>query len=1157
MHFILILKHLVFNSVQGHSISDTRSLFIYTAEDNNINWNLSTNVSWLTPSTTSGVTEGTIQVGVNTNGLTAGLHNGNITISSTQPVADPITVPVTLIINPDVPVTATTWKDGKDGAMSVCVDDGESSGFSVLQSSGFQGTYVSNGTSPPPFYPQYYNAGMELGSHLVNHPCYYVTDDVLRYQEIEPNIAGICNNTPQPCQNLITMVWPCGTTNDREQAIASEYFLSARGYNINQLEDATPENFMNLKSYNSHEHTPYPPSDLKTVVDLAISQRRWFNLVLHTQTNDDGATIYASTRNIWGTSIGNVIKYILQRDRFILTNYSASSDRITFNASRLAIPPSASKNFELAFGSNDITTIQVDIDDSRTIGNVLVNSVVNPYHIIDISGNNVLLTDIRLEPGVNKAVEVTYQGVSSPLISLTPNTLSFNAIRNGALPASQSVSITNTGSSDILNWTSSENISWLSVSPQSGTTPGNLTVTVDQTGLDAGIYNGSITISSSGVSNSPQTVNVSLTVNSEGADNLHYDFAYANRTSLLADGWDFLAVTSTGGSRNTEQTSGYVVSYDQVAHPGVLRIPVDVGDLWNGLNNTRNSLFRNLPSNWTSARIRIASFAPSQNYQQAGLVAYQDDNNYVQITRIYEGGNNVTFVRETGGNASILNAVSQGATTDLYFRLDRNISTGAISAFYSLNGSTWTSMGSITQTLNNPRLGIVVGASPGGYPNADIAWAEVYVASSTPALNISPANLAFTGVINGTLPASQNVSITNSGTSEILNWTATENISWLSVSPQSGTTPGNLTVSADQTGLDAGTYNGTVTISSTGVSNSPRTVNVSLTVNSEGTGNLHYDFTYANRTGLLADGWDFIGVTSAGGSRNTEQTSGYVVSYDQVAHPGVLRIPVDVGDLWEGLNNTRNSLFRNLPSNWTSARLSIASFAPTRNYQQAGLVAYQDDNNYVQITRIYEGGNYMTFVRETGGTASILNSVSQSATTNLYFRLDRNITTGSITSYYSLNGTTWTTVGSVTQTLNNPRLAIVVGASPSGYPNADIAWAEIYTSTAKSDGSGITLQNTKPEVPAVLPETETKLHQNYPNPFNTTTWIEYDLAEDAHVILELYNSFGQKIETVQNQNMSSGNHKISWDSSNYPSGIYYLTMKTGIFRSTIKMSILK
>ena len=40
-------------------------------------------------------------------------------------------------------------------------------------------------------------------------------------------------------------------------------------------------------------------------------------------------------------------------------------------------------------------------------------------------------------------------------------------------------------------------------------------------------------------------------------------------------------------------------------------------------------------------------------------------------------------------------------------------------------------------------------------------------------------------------------------------------------------------------------------------------------------------------------------------------------------------------------------------------RLSL-SFAPTTSYQQIGLVAYQDDDNYVNITRIYNGANLVS-----------------------------------------------------------------------------------------------------------------------------------------------------------------------------------------------------
>jgi gliding motility-associated-like protein len=408
-------RAIVFNAVQGHPLSDRHSIFIFSTLETTMTWTRTKDVSWLTTDLSNGVSDSQsiLEIGVNTSGMSSGIYLGHITLVSAQSDADPVIISVSLIINPDVPVQITTWKDGYSSAMSVSIDDGQSSAFDELQANGFKGTYVTNGTVPPSFYTDYYNAGMELGSHLVNHPCATRIDDILINQEILPNIQGIYTYTPEPVKDIISLVWPCGYTNYREQADATEYFLSARGYNINQLEDATPDNFMNLKSYNSHEHAPYPPADLKTVVDDAVNQKKWFNLVLHNHTNDDGAITYAHSKDIWVTSIGTVIKYILQRDRFILTDYNEISDRITFNVSRLQIPASGSKNFEDAFHPEDLSTLQIDIDDSRTIAQVLIGGSINSYQIKDLDGNKVLFVNVKLEPTNTKSIEIDFQNQSA------------------------------------------------------------------------------------------------------------------------------------------------------------------------------------------------------------------------------------------------------------------------------------------------------------------------------------------------------------------------------------------------------------------------------------------------------------------------------------------------------------------------------------------------------------------------------------------------------------------------------------------------------------------------------------------------------------------------------------------------------------------------
>jgi fibronectin type 3 domain-containing protein len=62
-----------------------------------------------------------------------------------------------------------------------------------------------------------------------------------------------------------------------------------------------------------------------------------------------------------------------------------------------------------------------------------------------------------------------------------------------------------------------------------------------------------------------------------------------------------------------------------------------------------------------------------------------------------------------------------------------------------------------------------------------------------------------------------------------LNWTASDNASWLSVTPGSGSGSGTLTASVNTSGLAEGTYNGTITLTAGGATT--HTVGVTLTVN--------------------------------------------------------------------------------------------------------------------------------------------------------------------------------------------------------------------------------------------------------------------------------------------------------------------------------------
>ncbi len=104
---------------------------------------------------------------------------------------------------------------------------------------------------------------------------------------------------------------------------------------------------------------------------------------------------------------------------------------------------------------------------------------------------------------------------TSPTIGVSPSSMTFTATAGGSNPAAQTLNISNTGGGT-LSWTASDNATWLTLSSTSGTAPSSTSVSVNISGLAAGTYNGTITITATGATNSPLTVPVTLTVSSSG-----------------------------------------------------------------------------------------------------------------------------------------------------------------------------------------------------------------------------------------------------------------------------------------------------------------------------------------------------------------------------------------------------------------------------------------------------------------------------------------------------------------------------------------------------------------------------------------------------------------------------------------------------------------
>jgi hypothetical protein len=86
---------------------------------------------------------------------------------------------------------------------------------------------------------------------------------------------------------------------------------------------------------------------------------------------------------------------------------------------------------------------------------------------------------------------------------------------------------------------------------------------------------------------------------------------------------------------------------------------------------------------------------------------------------------------------------------------------------------------------------------------------------------------------------------------------------------------------------------------------------------------------------------------------------------------------------------------------------------------------------------------------------------------------------------------------------------------------------------------------------------EFMLSQNYPNPFNPSTILEFGVPVDSKVKVEVFNILGQLIAVLVDEVRNAGYYKVTFGSSNMPSGVYFYRMSAGSFVQTKKMQLIK
>lgn len=83
------------------------------------------------------------------------------------------------------------------------------------------------------------------------------------------------------------------------------------------------------------------------------------------------------------------------------------------------------------------------------------------------------------------------------------------------------------------------------------------------------------------------------------------------------------------------------------------------------------------------------------------------------------------------------------------------------------------------------------------------------------------------------------------------------------------------------------------------------------------------------------------------------------------------------------------------------------------------------------------------------------------------------------------------------------------------------------------------------------------MNQNYPNPFNPSTTIQYSIPEDGNVSLRVYNTLGEEVVNLVNNNQQPGIYKIIFNAETLGSGIYFYRLDINNYSSVKKMILMK
>ena len=139
------------------------------------------------------------------------------------------------------------------------------------------------------------------------------------------------------------------------------------------------------------------------------------------------------------------------------------------------------------------------------------------------------------------------------------------------------------------------------------------------------------------------------------------------------------------------------------------------------------------------------------------------------------------------------------------------------------------------------------------------------------------------------------------------------------------------------------------------------------------------------------------------------------------------------------------------------------------------------------------------------------------------------------------------------------------------YPGANTGFAGAW-SNYRFPGSGTTVVGSHPNglmildpLPVTITHTEASvvipeafsLSSAYPNPFNPVTSTVLSLPEQTEVRAEVLDMLGRSVDLLEDGVLSAGQHTLSFDAGQLPSGTYYIRVSTDQYATGVRVVLVK